>query len=96
MIPIELNFKINPNSYNEQFLISFPRENIKIIKERKVKNIFLETRTKKDKKQSNKMKSLLPLYINLFIFIHFFLLVNAQSQPSIVTLRYNKTGPVRI
>ena len=96
MIPIELNFKINPNSYNEQFLISFPRENIKIVKERKVKNIFLETGVKKNKKFLNKMKSLLSLFINLIIFTYFFLLVNAQSQSSIVTLRYNKTGPVRI
>ena len=93
---IRLKFEVNQNSNQEQFLKSFQKENMNIIKERKVKNIFLETRTKKDKKQSNKMKSLLLLYINLFIFIHFFLIVNAQSQPSVVTLRYNKTGPVRI
>ena len=80
MIPIELNFKLNPNSYKEQFLIRFPRENIKIVKERKVKNIFLETRVKKNKKFLNKMKSLL-LFINLIIFTYFFLLANAQSQP---------------
>ena len=91
MIPIELNFKINPNSYKEQYLIRFPRENIKIVKERKVKNIFLETRVKIFKKFLNKMKSLLLLFINLIIFTYFFLLANAQSQPSIVTLRYNKT-----
>ena len=96
MNPIRLKFEVNQNSNQEQFFKCFQKENMNIIKERKVKNIFLETRTKKDKKQSNKMKSLLLLYINLFIFIHFFLIVNAQSQPSVVTLRYNKTGPVRI
>jgi hypothetical protein len=77
-------------------LISFPRENIKIVKERKVKNIFPETGVKKNKKFLNKMKSLLLLFINLIIFTYFLLLANAQRQPSIVTLRYNKTGPVRI
>ena len=95
MNPIRLKFEVNQNSNQEQFLKCFQKENMNIIKERKVKNIFLETRTKKDNKQSNKMKSLLLLYINLFIFIHFFLIVNAQSQPSVVTLRYNKTGPVK-
>ena len=96
MNPIRLKFEVNQNSNQEQSLKCFQKENMNIIKERKVKNIFLETRVKKSKKFLNKMKSLLLLFINLIIFTYFFLLANAQSQPSIVTLRYNKTGPVRI
>ena len=51
---------------------------------------------KKGKKAIEQNEIFITIIYKFICIYSFFLIVNAQSQPSVVTLRYNKTGPVRI
>ena len=94
------NFNQDQNLEEKEDFLDLKEENSK-----KIKNIYKENLSKKvpnpkRQKMLNNFRHPLKIYMSLFVIVLFLVFITAQgepvSQPSSITLRFNKTGVQRV